>query len=168
MAKRTTLTDDLMQFASVEVLLDAVNVTTLVTSRLDTNMSVRGTMAWRLHRLDLRMPFSLASSHALAVGLSTRAGLTAVPTFTQRGCIQRWDAEWEAPAPGSIYTMFPVVDMFVPAVPLAAPAIHIYAATDVHLDELRGLKCAVRLGFTTEELDGDMRQELLDVWGWGS
>lgn len=169
MAKRNSLTDDLMQFASVEVNLDAVDGTVLVTTRLDTNMSVRGNMAWKLHRLDLRLPIRSAGvTNTLAVALSTRAGLTSVPTFTQRGCIQRWDFVNESTISGVLTGFFPRVDTFVPPLPIASPAIHIYAALDVSVPVLLGLKCAIRLGFTTEELDNDMRQELLDVWGWGS
>lgn len=161
------ITDELMQFATVSVRLDASDASALVDAPLQTGLTVRGDMVWKIHRLDIRMPHTAGvTDYVLAAGLSMRAGLAGVPLTSDPGCIYRWDRQFDIAANGVVYQGWPVVDTFMPALPIAGPTARLYAALDADQAVMRNQLIAVRIGFTTEKMTKAMWQELLDVWGW--
>lgn len=158
-----------MNFMSIDVDLDAADSTTVVEQQVNTGLSVRGGLAWLIHLVEIYFTDASVHQNYLLAALSTRHGETEVPTIFDGGCIAA--ARRDSFTAGSAYWTFdyqPKQINYLPAIPIAAQSISLYAASETNSATYQGETIEVRIGYTTVELDAKMYLEIAEAWGYGN
>jgi len=167
MAKAAKAADQFMNFAGVESRTDAVDSTVAEETELRTGLSVRGKLIWLIHQVEWWPTVLTGNIDNIRMAISTRKGLGIVPALTDDGtvCIME-NRMVGAAAAGLAEDDSPKKLTFLPPVPIASPTLSVYiASTQNHADAVDKL-CAMRIGFTTSELDSAAYTEIVETWGW--
>lgn len=166
MGKKTS-TDKFMQFGVIKGVLTSSS-DDLVSANLNTNLSIRGGLAWLIHVVEFIFEGSLFSAafSSFDMSLSTVKGETVIPDIDDKGVIafSRFISQYASSGaynPGAM----PKVLSFLPPVPIASPNLTLYGkcSTDAAAMDATAFKC--RFGFTTISLDDGMYTEIAETWG---
>jgi hypothetical protein len=174
MAGKAKPKDIFTQFKVIRIKTDNANSTTLVGGAaddpvIDTNLSIRGGYAWLIHNIEWWLPCEVdaaAAESAVDAVLCTVGGLAALPLLTDKGVISKCTLMTDAVTSGGMGLYQPHNVHFLPALPLAAPNIYLYAASRTNQTGLRDEYVEARLHITTIEMDNALYAELAEVWGY--
>jgi len=160
-----------VNFKDLSVTLDASDPNTLVSEDHATGLSIRGGLAYLIHKLEVFFPDEqgrLAAHSGLEVGLSTRKGLVALPALGDPGTIAKCQRYFSVATSGMAYDAQPKLVSYLPPIPFAFPNITLYAQelSGTNHASLRGTDVQVRMHFTTEKMSNALLQEISEVWGW--
>lgn len=161
--------DMFMNFTDVSVTTDASNSTTLVEGKVNTGLSIRGALIWLVHMIECYMPIKEligTTAHGMLVALSTRQGLVTMPNIGDDGVLSKFYQVYKLSTQGATELHSPLVNSYLPPIPLATPILSVYAASDVDIASLREALIPMRLGFTTAPLDAAAYTEIAEAWGW--
>lgn len=166
MGKVVKSADAFLNFATFSGTFDAADSSVLVEIPVNTGLSIRGALIWLMHLVEAHFEFVPAAVTARAA-LSTRQGLVAMPVLGDDGLVALFEltvlfagAAYAAPI------IQPLVQHFLPPIPLATPQLSLYTATGADVAGMRGDKVDLRIGFTTAPLDGAAYVEVAEAWGW--
>jgi hypothetical protein len=169
MAKATSR-DLYMQFDGAMVTSDGADATTLVSTTIETGLSIRGMLVFLVHQIEViwqapQWVSPLAGEPRFA--LSTVEGLAAMPALNDKGTIAKF--HWEnylntSGAAGGIESH--KVRHFLPPVPIAAPSITAYLKFENDAAGWQSSPFEFRICFTTAPIDAGMYTEIAETWGW--
>lgn len=161
--------DMYMNFLDASGTHDSANSSTVTSTEVATGLSIRGNLAFLIHLIEILF-YDTASlaEEAQNIGISTRAGLSSVPELGDQGCIFADKFVKEFNTSGTSYNVGLKQVRYLPPVPLAAPKIVTYVATDADEVNIRSQKIHVRIGYTTEKIDSKMYTELAETWGFAN
>lgn len=166
MAKQPTITTDLfLNFKAITCLTDAADSATLAEAKINTGLSIRGMIIWLIHLLEVHMPLAGATCTVRAA-LSTRQGLTSMPSQIDDGLICRWEQKQDIAAAGALVVVYPHAAHYLPPIPIATPEISLYVDASPDIAGMRAKPVDVRLGMTTSPLDAAAYTEIAETWGW--
>lgn len=157
--------DAFMNFKGVKVSLDAADSSALVEARLETGLSIRGGLAWLIHKIEVYMKAADAD-YTLRVALSTRQGLTGIPLLNDDGTVCYFEERGMLVTEGFPIIQRPLQAGYLPPVPLASAMLSLYAKTAADVATLRAKEIELRIGYTTTPLDAALYTELHETWGW--
>jgi len=144
----------------------AASSVTLVEAKKDTGLSVRGGLIWLLHAVE----FFFVAAHSTTVRskllLSTVPDLATFPALGDRGVISVGEVLTMLSSSGGGWLKQPIVNKYLPPIPLASPNISLYWMSSVDVAEIRLVDMEARLLFTTAPLDQKTYVEIAEVWGW--
>lgn len=163
---KATSKDLYMQFLDVSVLLDGSDIRTLVSGKVDTGLSIRGELAFLIHKIEVLFATGQDTGGLQTVSLCTLGSLAAMPDLGGQGVLCKAERGLAWATSGITQITGPTALHYLPPLPLAAPEIHVYAQGDTDISALRGQKIEARLGFTTIPLDAAMYTEIAETWGW--
>lgn len=166
MPKKALARDMYMQFKDVSVEYDGSDSSVLVEGQVDTGLSVRGQLIWLVHLVEFFFADDEGASQAQYVRICTRRGLVVLPDIGDNGVISGAERQLVVITSGTGFTMQPLVNHYLPPIPLASPQLSIYAETRTNEVTLRGDTVEARLGFTTAPLDSAAYTEIAETWGW--
>jgi len=152
-----------MNFKAIEVSLNGSDTTTVVEEQVPTGLSVRGLLIWQIHQVEWFSDQSEADCEIRAA-LSARTGLVGVPLLGDDGVYAWWARQTKLVTEGIHESLMPFHQPFLPPVPLAAPAISLYARTLADVAALQGTIVRVRIGYTTAPLDANAYLEIAETW----
>lgn len=149
----------------------SADLATLRSGTLNTGLSIRGGLAWLLHKVEAYLSTIIPitetdQSESIQVAVSTIPNQAGIPDWTSQGTVDYWNIESNVrlTTSGAWQTLFrqPLESVHLPPVPLASPQLVGYAISD------RAHTAAVtfRVQFTTQTLDQALYQEIAEVWGW--
>jgi hypothetical protein len=147
--------DLFMQWFPVGVTLNGSDTTSLASSEMTTGLSIRGTYAWLVHRVEMEY----SSLHDATADCSTRLALsterdrTTMPTVDDKGVIVRQSVTFHLTTSGACYLQQPLVWPSLPPTIIASPFLTFYAVISPDIVACRGDTIYGRVGFTTVPLD---------------
>lgn len=157
-----------MNFKSASLTLNASNSTTLEEEEIETRMSIRGEFCWLIHLIEWFFPAPVNSTPLRPrAALSSQSGLSTFPSLADKGLIalvENYGDVLGTDGGGSVN--LPMRTTYLPPIPYANPDAYLYANSVVDSAQLRSAPVAVRIGFTTEDLDNLMYAEIQEVWAW--
>ena len=158
-----------MNFAAVKASFTA-NPAVMVKEELGTGLSIRGALIWLVHLIEFDVPGMRDDSinARLDVALSTKKGLGVMPRLDDDGCLAVYSDLVLPSAAGQYHQLAAgaLRQSFLPPIPLASPAIHLYAKSESNDPGLASDDIYARLGFTTVELTMAVYTEIAETWGW--
>jgi hypothetical protein len=154
-----------MQFFDMAVRMDPTDSTDLTEAVKPTGISIRGKLAFLVHLIEWSHWFD-GATNVIHMALSTRQGLTVMPSNTDDGVLGRCDRQVTVTTTGGHSEINPVQMHYLPPIPFAAPQLSLYTETLTDVANLRGDFNRVRLGFTTTPLTAAMYTEIAETWGW--
>lgn len=167
MPTKQTPTDVFMQFASWKLTWPSVT-TTLVETKKNTGLSIRGGLMWLVHLIEVFGAFlpALASSTVmqLDMALSTVPDATVIPTAGDKGFVGGVSSCTNMATSGGVNDGLPLRLSYLPPVPLASPRLSAYIIGSQDMSPLDGLDVYVRVGYTTSPLDSRAYAEIAETW----
>jgi hypothetical protein len=156
-----------MQFADVSVEFDSSDSSTLVTDKVNTGLSIRGQLIWLIHQIEVLFSTQEGgASNQQRIAISTREGLTSLPNLGDAGVIAKLEKQFLLATSGISLIHQPHTAKYLPPIPIASPAIHLYAETKNDSANFRGELIEARFCFTTAPLDAKTYTEIAETWGW--
>lgn len=167
MPKKGSTTDLFMNWMDVSVTSDAANSSTLVEGQVKTGLSVRGQMAYEIHKVEFYPADTSVANSIQTICICTEADLATMPNLGDKGVICKMrERLMYAGAAFAHGLLRPIVWKSEPATPLAAPNISIYYQTAADEAALRSQTIEARIGFTTIPLDSQVLMEIAETWGY--
>lgn len=165
MTKQNNPTDVFMQFAALAGVWPAVT-TVLTEVALKTGLSIRGGLMWLIHRIEFLTELPRTSDSEVAVSLSVRDGLVALPQLDDPGCLAELSVSQYYVTSGGNILQLPFAQHFLPPIPLAAPNLSLYFMSSPDQPTLDGTKIRCRVGYTTSPLDAKSYAEIAETWAY--
>lgn len=165
MAKKSVVGGDdvFMQFAVLQATWAAVS-TTLVEGSLKTGLSIRGGLLWLIHMIQIYQKHCEITNAVCSQVVSSIEGLSALPTPTDKGCLEAFSHCRHFTTNGGSVLKMPHEQKFLPPIPFAGPNLSLYLQSTVDAPLLDGTVCYARVGYTTAPIDKDAYAELAEVW----
>jgi len=165
MAKKEAPRDLYMQFKDVSGQM-AASATTLNEREPAPGMSIRGMLAFLIHKIEIWSPDWGTNTRGGTFALSTISGLAAMPSLSDKGLLCKVKSDVFFVTNGAGYVESPIQLGYLPPVPLVAPNISMYCIADQAHADINGKEIEARICFTTVPLDAAMYTEIAETWGW--
>lgn len=166
-----TPSDMYMNFLDASVTTDATASTTLASAEVATGLSIRGGLAFLIHKVEVMWPFLDfgANPNHIRVMLSTKADQAALPDIGDQGAISGAQMCVDFSASGGLnLEENPKILNYLPPIPVASPKIVAYVDCLADDAAWRGKEVGVRVGFTTVKIDSKLYTELAETWGFSN
>lgn len=168
MSNGATPSDLYMNFLECSVTMNASNSSTLESSAVNTGLSIRGQLAFLIHKIEVVPPYQGNTEEVIRYAISTRDDLSTMPSLGDKGTVFHGHQDYRLATSGAIIALMPHVFDYLPPVPVASPKLVAYVQTAADDSSYRGLELQMRIGFTTVKIDSRMYAELAETWGFSN
>lgn len=157
--------DIYMQFRGTSLAIDGTNSTTVVRVDMETGLTIRGGLAWLIHKIEARWSDFPEVDNTIRWGLSALSTLAGLPNINGDGTLAIGESTVRLTTSGIATFVQPHVQRFLPPLVYARSKISLYAGSQADEAGIRGDFLDVRIGYTTVKLDPAVLTEIIETWG---
>lgn len=157
--------DVFMNFAMIRATINAANSSTLAKGSVQTGLSVRGNLAWLIHRLELIIPTQNDGYNWVDAVLSANPGHSTLPSLDDDGVIAHMREGFNIKTSGASPIDFPKKDTFMPPVIYAKKTMNLYVKSNTDYAGYRNKDVLIRIGYTTIPVEEGTYTEVAETWG---